>query len=104
MKSLRVPALVAAFMFFAFALAVMHFWPKYAVRQVEQVQRSVVESAERVAERAEQRRHQLRREAEEARRLKPGERCLSGKYIREIPDGFEDDPSQDWKCKPPRDL
>ena len=31
--------------------------------------------------------------------LLPGERCINGKYIREIPGGYEDDLTQDWKCR-----
>jgi hypothetical protein len=31
--------------------------------------------------------------------LKPGERCLNGKYIRAIPGGYEDDLRHDWKCR-----
>lgn len=38
----------------------------------------------------------------EARRLKPGERCMGNKFVREIPGGFEDDPAQDWKCRASR--
>lgn len=98
MNSSRAFALGMAVLFFGLAVAVLLSGP----RRAERLHQVVTQSAERSAERIEQRQRQRRQEADEARRLKPGERCLSGKYIREIPGGFEDDPAQDWKCRPPR--
>lgn len=85
-----------------------YLWQQYEAAQVaaalgaiaEEVQRAERQSAQDRRRSAEANERAERRRAEEAR-LKPGERCMGGRFARQI-DGdtrrWESDSSQDWKC------
>lgn len=104
-------ALQAIAVFLAVAIAVFVgrvIWLNYAVGQISSAFQGVSDAAaeanrKAAAERrraAEANERAERRRAEEAR-LKPGERCMGGRFARQIGGDarrWESDSSQDWKC------
>lgn len=76
---------------------------RYVEHQLVQSFQEVGEASRRAIEERRQADERTRRQRAAERALKLGQRCLSGKFIYQIEGGWADDPSQDWKCKPPSD-